>query len=162
MPLEFWFFYWQVLMFCNVAWHMAFLVLPISCICICLISLSVSYLYYRSVLMCVVFVIFSVFYLFCYLHFCLFIVFSPSNFWSPGWCLPFVGIVHLPLASFSSDERSLFSGRYSGRNYKPMIDIHAPQRLGICGTVQSLVVWLRTLDSSLNKRKLWSLATISG
>ena len=131
----------------------------IKCICICLISLSVSYLYYRPVLVCMVFIVFSVFSLFCYFHFCLFLVLSPSNFWSPGWCLPFVGIVHLPLGMFSSDERSLFSGRCSGRNYEPMTDLHAAQRLRMCGTVQALPVCLRALDSWLNKRGALALTS---
>jgi len=58
-----------------------------------------------------VFIVFSVFCVFSYFNFSLFLVFSPWNFLSPVWCLPFRCIVHLSLALFSSDERSLISGR---------------------------------------------------
>lgn len=160
VPLESWFFSWQFFMFCSVCGHMAFLVLPISCICTCLISFSVSNLYYRPVLMCMVLIIFSNFYLF-YFHFCLFLVFSPSIFLSPGWCLPFVGIVHLPVTLFSSDERSLFSGRHSGRNYKPMTDLHAPPRLRMCGTVRHSPYLFVFLILHKTNVKLWPLPPIS-
>jgi len=114
-----------------------------------LISLSVSYLCYRPVLMSVVFIVVSVFYLFFYFHFSLFLVFSPSNFLSHVWCLPFIAIVHLPVALLSSDERSLISGRYNGRNYKQMADLHDTQRFRMRGTAKALPVCLRALVSSL-------------
>jgi hypothetical protein len=139
------FIYWQGLMVCSVCGHLAFLFFPIGCICISYLSLSVSFLYYRPVLMSMVFIIFSVFYLFCYFHFCLFLVFSPSNFWFPS---SFVGICSSASSFVLQWWTESFPGSYSGRNYKPVTDLHSPQRLSMSGTVQALPVCLRALNSS--------------